>query len=52
LEFRQEELPLINRKFDDRQTQLELLVKEQESEEEERTKFENNYYSFSNPGNY
>ncbi|CAI6370378.1 unnamed protein product [Macrosiphum euphorbiae] len=44
LEFRQEELPSINRKFDDTQTQLELLVEEQASEEEERTKFENDYY--------
>lgn len=44
LEFRQEELPSINRKFDTIQTQLELLVEEQDAEEEERTKFENDYY--------
>jgi len=37
-------LPLINRKFNDTQTQLELLVAEHTSEEEERTKFENEYY--------
>jgi len=44
LEFRREELPLINRKFDDTQTQLELLVEEDNSEEEGSSKFENEYY--------
>jgi len=33
VDSRQEELPLIIRKFDDTQTQLELLVEEQTSEE-------------------
>lgn len=46
LEFRQEELPRLNQKFDDIQTQLELIVIDDgEKEEEERNKFEFDYFS-------
>lgn len=46
LEFRQEELPQINRKFDDIQVEIELLSTDDPSEEEkEREEFENNYFA-------
>lgn len=46
LEFRQEELPLINRKFDDIQSQIELLsVDEDVQAEEDRANFEQDYFS-------
>ncbi|VVC27563.1 Protein of unknown function DUF1759 [Cinara cedri] len=46
LEFRQEELPRLNQKFDDIHTQIELMVDEdEEKEEEERSKFEADYFS-------
>ncbi|XP_060858122.1 uncharacterized protein LOC132935520 [Metopolophium dirhodum] len=46
LEFRQEELPRLNQKFDDIQTQLELIVVDDcEKKEEERNKFEFDYFS-------
>jgi len=46
LEFRQEELPRLNQKFDDIQTQLELIVVDDfEKEEEERNKFEFYYFN-------
>jgi len=46
LEFRQEELPRLNQKFDDIQTQLELIVVDNvEKEEEERNKFEFDYFN-------
>jgi len=46
LEFRQEELPSINRKFDDIQSQIELFVSDDTDEAEaERGKFEKDYFS-------
>jgi len=46
LEFRQEELPAINRNFDDIQSQIELFVSDDTDEAEaERDKFENDYFS-------
>ncbi|XP_022165436.1 uncharacterized protein LOC111030316 [Myzus persicae] len=46
LEFRQEELPRLNQKFDDIQTQLELIVVDDlDKEEEERDKFESDYFN-------
>lgn len=46
LEFRQEELPQINRKFDDIQSQIELLVDvDFEKEVEGRSNFESEYFS-------
>lgn len=45
LEFRQEELPRINQKFDDIQTQIELImVDDIDKEEEERGRFENEFF--------
>jgi hypothetical protein len=45
LDFRQEELPIINRKFDTIQSEIELLaVDEAEAAEAERDKFETSYY--------
>lgn len=44
--FRQEELPRLNQKFDDIQTQLELIVVDDvDKEEEERNKFEFDYFN-------
>lgn len=44
--FRQEELPQINRKFDDIQTQIELItVDDIEGAEAEREKFETDYFA-------
>lgn len=46
LEFRQEELPRLNQKFDDIQTQLELIVVDDiDKDEEERDKFEFDYFN-------
>lgn len=46
LEFRQEELPRLNQKFDDIQTQLELIVVDDfEKEEDEWNKFEFDYFN-------
>jgi len=46
LEFRQKELSLLNKKFDDTQTQLELIVIEDfDKEEDERNKFEFEYFT-------
>ncbi|XP_015373223.1 PREDICTED: uncharacterized protein LOC107168352 [Diuraphis noxia] len=46
LEFRQENLPAINKKFDDIQSQIELLMSDDTDEAEaERDKFENDYFS-------
>ncbi|XP_016665027.1 uncharacterized protein LOC107885848 [Acyrthosiphon pisum] len=46
LEFRQEELPRLNQKFDDIQTQLELIVVDDvDKEEEERDRFEFDYFN-------
>jgi len=45
LEFRQEELPRLNLKFDDIQTQIELImVEDVDKEEEERSRFENEFF--------
>ncbi|XP_060861782.1 uncharacterized protein LOC132938783 [Metopolophium dirhodum] len=44
LEFRQEELPNINKKFDAVQCEIELITEEPEKEEEERALFERNYF--------
>lgn len=44
LEFRQDELPQINKKYDDVQSQIELLSEETEVEEIERETFENDYF--------
>jgi len=45
LDFRQEELPLINRKFDTIQSEIELLATDEpDVAEEERERFENNYF--------
>jgi len=45
LEFRQEELPLINRKFDEIQCQIELIaIDDSEGAELERDRFEHNYF--------
>ncbi|XP_027839404.2 uncharacterized protein LOC114121329 [Aphis gossypii] len=44
LEFRQEELPNINKKFDAVQCEIELITEEPEKEEEERASFEGNYF--------
>ncbi|XP_008183125.1 uncharacterized protein LOC103309446 [Acyrthosiphon pisum] len=45
-QFRQEELPQINRKFDDVQSEIELLNTEDPLEEEkEREEFEKNYFA-------
>lgn len=45
LEFRQEELPRLNQKFDDIQTQIELtIVDDSGREEEERSRFESDYF--------
>ncbi|XP_050064654.1 uncharacterized protein LOC114132631 [Aphis gossypii] len=46
LEFRQEELPRLHQKFDDIQTQLELIVVDDlDKEEEERNRFEFDYFN-------
>jgi len=45
LEFRQDELPQINKKFDDVQSQIELISCEFEQEEEERNNFETEYFN-------
>lgn len=46
LEFRQEELPQLNRKFDNVQSEIELLNTEDPSEEEnEKEEFEKNYFA-------
>lgn len=46
LEFRQEELPVINKKFDEVQSQIELLMfDDMDDAEAERDKFENDYFS-------
>jgi len=46
LEFRQEELPQINRKFDDIQAEIELISIDEEAQaEEERATFEQEYFS-------
>jgi len=46
LEFRQEELPQINKKFDDVQSEIELLNTEDPLEEEkEREEFGKNYFA-------
>jgi len=45
LEFRQDELPQINKKFDDVQSQIELLSDDASQENEERNSFEMIYYS-------
>lgn len=46
LVFRQEELPAINRKFDEVQAEIELLETDViSSTEEEREKFENEYFT-------
>jgi len=45
LEFRQEELPQINQKFDDIQSQIELLDGEEEVSELERDNFELDYFA-------
>jgi DNA repair ATPase RecN len=44
LEFRQEELPQLNRKFDDIQSQIELLEDDFDIEADERDKFEVDYF--------
>lgn len=44
LEFRQDELPQINKKYDDVQSQIELLSDETEVEEKERETFETDYF--------
>jgi len=44
LEFRQDELPQINKRYDDVQSQIELLTEETETEENERETFEKEYY--------
>lgn len=44
LEFRQEELPRICKKFEDIQAQLELITEDAEKEEEERDCFESEYF--------
>ncbi|XP_022180211.1 uncharacterized protein LOC111040586 [Myzus persicae] len=43
IEFRQDELPQINKKFDEVQSQIELNTEEFEQEEEERNSFEIEY---------
>jgi len=46
LVFRQEELPTINRKFDEVQAEIELLeIDDISNSEEEREKFENEYFA-------
>lgn len=45
LEFRQEDLPQINRKFDDIQSQIEMISTEPDKEEEERDAFETTYFN-------
>ncbi|CAI6343037.1 unnamed protein product [Macrosiphum euphorbiae] len=46
LEFRQEELPAINRKFDDVQAEIELLeIDDISGSEAERERFENEYFT-------
>lgn len=45
LEFRQEELPRICKKFEDVQSQLELITEDAEKEDEERERFETEYFS-------
>lgn len=44
LEFRQDELPHINKKFDDVQSQIYLISKDLEQEEQERNTFETEYF--------
>jgi len=45
LDFRQEELPLLNRKFDTIQSEIELLATDEtDVAEEERERFETNYF--------
>lgn len=44
LEFRQEELPNINKKFDAVQCEIELITEDPEKEDEERASFERNYF--------
>jgi len=45
LEFRQEELPKVNQRFEDIQTQIELImVDDLDKEEEERSRFENEFF--------
>lgn len=45
LEFRQEELPRINSRFEDIQSQIELITDELEKEEEVRGYFEEEYFN-------
>lgn len=45
LEFRQEELPRFNSKFDEVQSQIVLISEEVEQEEEERNLFEIDYFN-------
>lgn len=45
LEFRQEQLPQINKNYDDVQSQIELLSTEFEKEEEDRNNFESDYFT-------
>jgi len=46
LEFRQEELPIVNRKLDDIQCQIELIdIDNAEEVEKERKDFENEYFA-------
>lgn len=44
LEFRQEELPHINNKFDSVQVEIELITDDPDKEEEERAVFEREYF--------
>lgn len=46
MDFRQEELPLINRKFDEIQCQIELIDTDNtDTVEKDREDFENDYYA-------
>jgi len=46
LEFRQEKLPRVNKKFDNIQTQIELImVDDLDKEEEKRSRFENEFFN-------
>jgi len=48
IEFRQEQLPLINRRFDEVQSQIELIaIDDAEAAELERKEFENNYFNIN-----
>lgn len=44
LEFRQEELPQISKKFDAVQCEIEMISEEVDKEEQERDVFEKNYF--------